>query len=60
MDAAFEGAGTGPGVEVWRIEDKKPVKQDPAFFGKFYEGDSYIVLLTYVKNPDVNPDKLDW
>ena len=26
----------------------------------FHTGDSYIVLLTYVKNPDVNPDKLDW
>ncbi len=32
------------GVETWRIEDFKPVKQGPAAFGKFYTGASILVV----------------
>ena len=31
-------------MEVYRIEQFEPIKQDPEFHGKFYEGDSYVVL----------------
>ena len=51
MSAAelFAGAGSRPGVEAWRIEKMKPVKQPPGFElgGKFHIGDSYIVLHTF-------------
>ena len=51
MSAAelFAGAGSRPGVEAWRIEKMKPVKQPPGFElgGKFHVGDSYIVLHTF-------------
>jgi len=48
MSAAelFAGAGGSPGVETWRIEAMKPVKQSD-FSGKFHTGDSYIVLKTW-------------
>lgn len=45
-DEAFEGAGETPGLEIWRIEKLKVVRQDPKNNGKFYSGDSYICLLT--------------
>lgn len=44
MEPAFQGAGVVAGLEVWRIEDLKPVKQD--FQGKLYSGDAYIFLMT--------------
>eukprot|EP00794_Sanderia_malayensis_P007449 gene7449-8271_t len=46
VDPAFENVGLGPGIEVWRIENLKVVLQDPKTLGKFYSGDSYIVLVT--------------
>ncbi|EIE20445.1 actin depolymerizing protein [Coccomyxa subellipsoidea C-169] len=42
----FLNSGKEVGVETWRIEDFKPVKQGPTAFGKFYTGDSYIILNT--------------
>ena len=43
--------GQKTGVEIWRIENMKPVKQPTSDSGKFCSGDSYIVLNTYeVKN----------
>ncbi len=39
-------AGTKAGLEIWRIENMNPVRcTDPP--GTFYDGDAYIVLLTY-------------
>jgi len=48
-EPAWKTAGKHVGVEVWRIE-KFQVKAWPKEqYGKFYEGDSYIVLRTYKK-----------
>jgi len=44
-EPAFTGAGRAPGLELWRIEKLKPVKQ-PKADGKFHTGDSYILLST--------------
>ena len=51
MSAAtlFAGAGQAPGVEIWRIEAMKPVKQDDTSSGKFFSGDSYIILHTFTE-----------
>jgi gelsolin len=46
VDPAFVGAGQKPGKEIWRIEKFCPVKYPVAEYGKFYEGDSYIILIT--------------
>jgi len=45
--AAFAGAGAGVGLELWRIENLKPEKLE--LTGKFFTGDSYILLNTYMK-----------
>lgn len=44
------GAGANPGVEVWRIENKVPVRQPKESYGKFCKGDSYLVLKTTISS----------
>jgi len=55
-DPEFKGAGTKPGLEVWRVENKRTDADTPDFgvrrvkkedYGSFFAGDSYIVLNTY-------------
>ncbi|KAK4371484.1 hypothetical protein RND71_010959 [Anisodus tanguticus] len=46
LDPAFQGAGQRVGTEIWRIEDFQPVPLPKSDYGKFYSGDSYIVLQT--------------
>ncbi|XP_050098465.1 gelsolin-like isoform X1 [Anopheles aquasalis] len=46
MHPAFENAGIAKGLEVWRIENFEPVPIPAKEHGKFYVGDSYIVLNT--------------
>ncbi|KAG6587739.1 Villin-4, partial [Cucurbita argyrosperma subsp. sororia] len=46
LDQAFQGAGQKAGLEVWRIENFRPVLVPKASHGKFFMGDSYIVLKT--------------
>jgi len=40
-------AGSKPGLIIWRIEKFKVVPWPKEQYGKFYKGDSYIVLNTY-------------
>lgn len=53
---AFQNAGQEPGLEIWRIEDFDPVPYPKKDYGKFYTGDSYIVLATH----DRGRGQLDW
>ncbi|XP_038988756.1 villin-2 isoform X1 [Phoenix dactylifera] len=45
-DPAFQGVGQRVGTEIWRIENFQPVPLAKSDYGKFYSGDSYIVLQT--------------
>jgi len=46
-EPAWKTAGKAPGVEVWRVEKFKIVAWPKDQYGKFYSGDSYIILHTY-------------
>ncbi|KAK6945290.1 Villin headpiece [Dillenia turbinata] len=46
LEPAFQGAGSRVGTEIWRIENFQPVPLPKSDYGKFYSGDSYIVLQT--------------
>jgi len=66
----FAGSGTKPGLEVWRVENRRTKSDTPDFgvkrwpkedYGNFYSGDSYLVLSTYkVKVDGKETDKLAW
>lgn len=43
---AFASAGQRAGLELWRIENFEPVAVPQNDVGKFYKGDSYIILKT--------------
>jgi len=47
-EVAFTGAGSNVGIELWRIENMKPVKLEGPIDGSFYTGDSYILLHTII------------
>ncbi|GAB2219123.1 hypothetical protein Droror1_Dr00006752 [Drosera rotundifolia] len=46
LDPAFQGAGQKAGIEIWRIENFRPVPVDKSAHGKFFTGDSYVILKT--------------
>nr|DAD42434.1 TPA_asm: hypothetical protein HUJ06_000664 [Nelumbo nucifera] len=46
VDPAFHGVGHKVGTEIWRIENFQPVPLPKTEYGKFYMGDSYIILQT--------------
>ncbi|XP_059646291.1 villin-3 isoform X1 [Cornus florida] len=46
LEPAFQGAGQKVGTEIWRIENFLPVPLPKSDYGKFYSGDSYVVLQT--------------
>lgn len=68
----FVGAGQKPGLEIWRVENRRTKSDTPDFgvkrwpkqqCGEFYDGDSYIILNTfYAKDPETGKktDKLAW
>lgn len=39
---------------MYRIEKFEPVRQDPEFHGKFYDGDSYVILKMNEKDYDIH------
>merc|ERR1719210_638047 len=51
-EPAWEGVGLEPGLWVWRIEAFKVVPWPKEKYGKFHEGDSYIVLQTEFEPED--------
>lgn len=46
-EPAWEGAGTAPGLKIWRIEQFEVKDWPESEYGHFYNGDSYIILNTY-------------
>ncbi|KAM7505452.1 hypothetical protein LguiB_004356 [Lonicera macranthoides] len=46
LEPAFQGAGGKLGTEIWRIENFQPVPLPKSEHGRFYTGDSYIILQT--------------
>ncbi|WRX35029.1 Villin headpiece - like 4 [Theobroma cacao] len=44
LDSAFQGAGQKAGIEIWRIENFLPVPVPKSSYGKFFMGDSYVIL----------------
>lgn len=44
IESAWSGAGSIPGLQIWRIEQFNIVPWPKEWFGNFYDGDSYIVL----------------
>ena len=51
-----EDVGQFPGLTVWEIENFYPNQIEEAAHGKFYEGDCYIVLQTFIDEAGA----LDW
>lgn len=46
-EAAWKGAGRSVGLQIWRIVKFKVTDWPKEDYGKFYQGDSYIILNTY-------------
>ncbi|XP_059637389.1 villin-4-like isoform X2 [Cornus florida] len=46
LDPAFQGAGQKAGIDIWRIENFRPVPVPKSSHGKFFTGDSYVILNT--------------
>lgn len=46
-EPAWKGIGQKPGLQIWRIVKFKVTSWPKEDYGKFYNGDSYIVLNTY-------------
>ncbi|XP_031564935.1 gelsolin-like protein 1 [Actinia tenebrosa] len=50
-EPVWENAGTKVGLQIWRIVDFKVTHWPKSKYGQFYDGDSYIILNTYKKDP---------
>lgn len=46
-EKAWQGAGENPGLQIWRIVKFKVTDWPKQDYGKFFGGDSYIILNTY-------------
>ncbi|KAL9150975.1 hypothetical protein ABFS82_11G023600 [Erythranthe guttata] len=61
LDPAFQGAGQKAGTEIWRIENFQPVAISKSSHGKFFAGDSYVILkTTALKNGALRHDIHYW
>lgn len=49
-EPAWQAAGTQPGLKIWRIVKFIVTDWPKEDYGKFYNGDSYIILHTYTKD----------
>jgi len=58
-EEAWHEAGKKIGIEIWRIEKFKVVPWPKEEYGRFYSGDSYIVLRTYKQTPDAEKFSFD-
>jgi gelsolin len=59
-EPAWKAISKAPGIQVWRVE-KFQIKEWPKNqYGKFYDGDSYIVLHTYKKEDKILYDAHFW
>jgi len=57
-EKAWAQAGKAMGIQIWRIEKFQVVSWPKDQYSKFFDGDSYIVLRTYKKDP--KSDKISW
>lgn len=57
-EPAWEGAGQEVGLQIWRIVKFKVDSWPKEDYGKFFSGDSYIILNTY--NPSPDSEELAW
>ncbi|XP_052062736.1 gelsolin-like protein 2 isoform X2 [Mytilus californianus] len=51
-EPAWEGAGQSVGLKIWRVVKFQITDWQEEDYGKFFDGDSYIILNTYKKNED--------
>jgi len=61
LEVNWEGAGTEPGIQIWRVENARDEHGNPDFginpwptnhYGEFFTGDSYIILHTQQDDDD--------
>ncbi|XP_057311886.1 protein flightless-1 homolog [Hydractinia symbiolongicarpus] len=52
QDIFLEDVGTDEGLTVWVIENFLPTPMEEGLFGKFYDGDCYIILKTEYDETD--------
>jgi len=57
-EPAWTNSGKKVGMEIWRIVNFHVQSVAASEHGRFFEGDSYIILVTYKKN--ANTDALAW
>jgi len=50
-EAAWKDTGTKVGLKIWRIVNFKVINWPDTDYGKFFSGDSYIILNTYHPEP---------
>ena len=59
-EPAWEVVGKSPGLFIWRIEKFKVVAWPKSVYGRFYDGDSYIILNSYAAGEKLIHDIHFW
>ncbi|XP_027332142.1 villin-4-like isoform X2 [Abrus precatorius] len=60
LDPAFKGAGQKAALEIWRIENFNPVPVPQSSYGKFFTGDSYVILKSTTSKSGLRHDIHYW